>query len=67
MKAHLIVEASDLAFLRTCLIKGAASLEDEGYVMLHELVEEIDRHRPSGSDGKHGNLHTTTCGCEDKC
>lgn len=23
-------------------------------------------HRPTGADGKHGTLHTETCGCEDK-
>ena len=23
------------------------------------------RHRPVGSNGKHGDLHTPTCGCED--
>lgn len=30
------------------------------------LISRIDQHRPVGSDGKHGNLHTSTCGCEDK-
>jgi len=30
------------------------------------LINMIDRHRPLGSDGKHGNLHTATCGCLDK-
>lgn len=30
------------------------------------LIEMIDRHRPLGNDGKHGNRHTATCGCEDK-
>lgn len=29
------------------------------------LINMIDRHRPLGSDGSHGNLHTSTCGCED--
>lgn len=28
------------------------------------LINMIDRHRPVGSDGKHGDLHTPTCGCE---
>ncbi|MBD3941961.1 hypothetical protein IF188_09665 [Microbacterium sp. NEAU-LLC] len=31
-----------------------------------ELVREIDRHRPLGIDGKHGDLHTPTCGCGDR-
>lgn len=30
------------------------------------LVGVIDVHRPLGPDGKHGNRHTATCGCEDK-
>jgi hypothetical protein len=29
------------------------------------LIAVLDRHRPLGPDGKHGNLHTPTCGCED--
>lgn len=30
------------------------------------LISLLDLHRPLGSNGKHGNLHTPTCGCEDK-
>lgn len=30
------------------------------------IIEEIDKLRPLGPDGKHGNLHTDFCGCEDK-
>lgn len=33
---------------------------------LQALIDQIDVHRPLGSDGKHGNRHTATCGCEDK-
>jgi hypothetical protein len=28
------------------------------------LIADIDRQRPLGPDGKHGDLHTATCGCE---
>jgi hypothetical protein len=28
------------------------------------LIDVLDIHRPIGSDGKHGNLHTPTCGCQ---
>lgn len=28
------------------------------------LVAMIDKHRPLGTDGRHGDLHTDTCGCE---
>lgn len=34
--------------------------------IIQELINECDRKRPLGSDGKHGNLHTDECGCEDK-
>jgi hypothetical protein len=27
------------------------------------LIADIDRQRPLGPDGKHGTLHTQTCGC----
>ncbi len=37
-----------------------------GYVLLlQRLIDECDRHRPLGPDGKHGDRHTPTCGCED--
>jgi hypothetical protein len=32
---------------------------------LQRLIDECDRHRPLRPDGKHGNFHTPTCGCED--
>lgn len=31
------------------------------------LINMIDRHRPLGQDGSHGDLHTPTCGCEPDC
>lgn len=31
---------------------------------LQRLTDECDRHRPLGPDGKHGDRHTPTCGCE---
>lgn len=30
---------------------------------LGRLIDEIDRQRPIGPDGKHGDRHTPTCGC----
>lgn len=33
---------------------------------LQELIDQCDIHRPLGPDGKHGDRHTATCGCEDK-
>ena len=31
---------------------------------LQRLIDACDVHRPLGQDGKHGDLHTATCGCE---
>lgn len=33
---------------------------------IQRLINVLDLHRPLGRDGKHGNRHTPTCGCEDK-
>ena len=32
--------------------------------LIGRLVMDLDKHRPLGTDGKHGDLHTDTCGCE---
>jgi hypothetical protein len=32
---------------------------------MHRLCNILDLHRPLGPDGKHGNRHTPTCGCDD--
>lgn len=31
---------------------------------LQRLIDDIDRQRPGGPDGKHGDRHTDTCGCD---
>jgi hypothetical protein len=40
--------------------------KEEHIKRLQRLINECDRHRPLGINGKHSNLHTDTCGCEDK-
>jgi hypothetical protein len=40
--------------------------KDGHIARLQRLIDECDRHRPLGPDGKHGDLHTATCCCEDK-
>lgn len=32
---------------------------------IQHLIDDIDRQRPLGPDGMHGDRHTPTCGCED--
>ncbi|TQN30583.1 hypothetical protein FHX37_0465 [Haloactinospora alba] len=58
--------------LRETLCVAAARISDsldgrraEHVVRLQRLIAECDRHRPLGPDGKHGDLHTATCECED--
>jgi hypothetical protein len=41
-------------------------LKQEHIARLQRLVDECDRHRPLGPDGKHGDRHTPTCGCDDR-
>lgn len=49
---------------------GALPLHPDGVrshtARLQALINECDRHRPLGPDGTHGDLHTPTCGCEDR-
>lgn len=33
--------------------------------IVQKIIDECDRHRPIGPEGRHGQLHTETCGCED--
>lgn len=39
---------------------------DRHVARLQRLIDACDRHRPIANNGKHGDLHTSTCGCEDK-
>lgn len=32
--------------------------------ILADLLSDVARQRPTGSNGKHGELHTPTCGCD---
>jgi hypothetical protein len=55
--------------LREHLCADQARWGDEWPQSVNELVQvlidKIDWHRPLGSNGRHGGLHTATCGCED--
>lgn len=31
------------------------------------MLRQINEHRPEGGNGKHGEAHTETCGCEGHC
>lgn len=70
----LMVDPRKLKGLREILnrLTAAASLSKFPHLIhpglsdIQLLINEIDRHRPLGPDGTHGNLHTASCGCEDK-
>lgn len=73
MSAWVIVPKGDVKMLRETLCMAQAALRSsspgdaqiEDHVeRLSALIRECDRHRPLGSDGKHGDRHTETCGCE---
>jgi hypothetical protein len=38
---------------------------DEHCARIGRLIDICDVHRPIGPNGKHGKLHTDTCGCDD--
>lgn len=71
--AALEIPASDVKMLGETLRRAQvlatrrtydmSSIPDD-VVRLGQLIRECDRHRPLGSNGKHGTLHTTTCGCD---
>lgn len=55
---------SAITFLRDD--RGEIETDEVDLARIGRLVAEIDRQRPLGPDGKHGELHTPSCGCEDR-
>lgn len=64
--AALHVHDEHLKSLREALCQASVGATTHHVRRFMEVIDEIDRHRPLGPDGKHGNRHTDTCGCEDK-
>lgn len=65
--APLFVPVRSLKSLREALCRAEAGLDYHDLKQIDRLIHEIDAHRPLGVDGKHGDdMHTATCGCEDK-
>lgn len=56
-----------LCLAQSLIGQGQANRDrkDAHIALLGRLIDECDRHRPLGPDGKHGDRHTPTCGCED--
>jgi hypothetical protein len=52
-----------------CYSQSYLSNNDQGNyfrLVMQDLIESMEVHRPLKPNGKHENLHTPTCGCEDK-
>lgn len=75
-EAPLVIQTRDVKMMRETLCvaqsailhsptNGGASRESH-VNLIQVLINECDRHRPLGPNGKHGTRHTATCGCEDK-
>lgn len=55
-----------------CVAEGAVARQTSGtdrreehLARIARLITECERHRPIGVNGKHGDRHTLTCGCDD--
>lgn len=54
-----------LCVAQSCISNGPDDPRKREHLdRLQRLIDECDRHRPLGVAGKHGDLHTPTCGCE---
>lgn len=61
--------AEALCAAQSALAERARAGMDEARVphwidSIQQLLNIIAVHRPTGPDGKHGERHTNTCGCE---
>lgn len=55
-----------LKMVRESLCVAQSGVGREHRERIQRMIAEIDRQRPLGPDGKHGNRHTPFCGCEDE-
>lgn len=70
-RPHLVL-ADSLKAVREALCVAQTALNEPGLFLNNDshsnligrLIAEIDRQRPLGPDGTHGDRHTDTCGCE---
>lgn len=53
-----------LCFAQTVVGYAGTSRASEHVERIQRLIDACDIHRPLGPDGKHGDRHTPTCGCE---
>lgn len=65
LRETLCVAQAGIAELIRGGMKSAGGPMQSHMDRLSRLIDEIDRMRPLGPDGKHDDRHTPTCGCED--
>lgn len=47
-----------------CVAQQAVGGRHDHSDRIQRMINDIDRQRPLGPNGKHGDRHTLTCGCE---
>lgn len=63
----LFANVPSLKMARETLCRAQTNADTPGEKnQIWELIEVIDKLRPLGPDGKHGDRHTPYCGCEDR-
>lgn len=65
LRETLCVAQAGIAELMRQGHRQAGRTMEDHMAQLSRLIDECDRHRPLDQAGKHGELHTETCGCED--
>jgi hypothetical protein len=66
LRESLCVAQAGVAELMRGGMRSAGGSMESHMDRLTRMIDECDRHRPVGPDGKHDDRHTETCGCEDK-
>lgn len=61
----MLRETLCVAQMATLRLRSEDPRASEHIARLQQLIDDLDKQRPLGPDGKHGNRHTPTCGCED--
>lgn len=60
----LTVTATDGKMVQEALTAAEPHVGLRHLKHLGRLLSQLAEHRPTGPDGKHGDLHTETCGCD---
>lgn len=64
---YLADSRDSLKLIRETLCVAQTAVSNQHRERIQRVIAEIDRQRPLGPDGKHGDRHTPSCGCEPSC